>query len=120
MARWGLLANRHETSLKNFNFDPRVCFLRLLLRGLYGPSYVKQILKRGSKFNDSIETRYDNFSHLYSKAANTLCELLMKRAEDGEGVAPSNFSLRLPIGKTFSHEATATRGRSNAALYRWF
>jgi hypothetical protein len=47
MARWGLLANRHETSLKNFNFNPRVCFLRLLLRGLYGPTYVKQILKRG-------------------------------------------------------------------------
>jgi hypothetical protein len=44
MARWGLLANRHGTSLMNFNFNPRVCFLRLLLRGLYGPSYVKQIL----------------------------------------------------------------------------
>ncbi len=40
MARWGLLANRHGTSFKNFNFNPRVCFLRLLLRGLYGPSYV--------------------------------------------------------------------------------
>jgi hypothetical protein len=47
MARWGLLVNRHGTSLKNFNFNPRVCFLRLLLHGLYGPSYVKQILKRG-------------------------------------------------------------------------
>jgi hypothetical protein len=26
MARWGLLANLHGTSLKNFNFNPRVCF----------------------------------------------------------------------------------------------
>ncbi len=26
MARWGLLVNRHGTSLKNFNFNPRVCF----------------------------------------------------------------------------------------------
>jgi hypothetical protein len=28
----------------------------------------------------------------------------------------SNFSLRLPIGETFSREATATRGAWNAAL----
>ncbi len=68
MARWGLLANGHGTSLMNFNFNPRVCFYDYFLRGLYGPSYVKQILKRGLKCNDSIETRYDNFSHLYSKA----------------------------------------------------
>ncbi len=47
MARWGLLANRHGTSLINFNFNPRVCFYIYFLRGLYGPSYVKQILKRG-------------------------------------------------------------------------
>jgi hypothetical protein len=26
MARWGLLANCHGTSLKKFNFNPRVCF----------------------------------------------------------------------------------------------
>ncbi len=26
IARWGLLANCHGTSLKNFNFNPRVCF----------------------------------------------------------------------------------------------
>ncbi len=43
MARWGLLANRHGTSLINFNFNPRVCFYDYFLRGLYGPSYVKQI-----------------------------------------------------------------------------
>ncbi len=47
MARWGLQANCHGTSLMKFNFNPRVCFLRLLLRGLYGPPYVKQILKQG-------------------------------------------------------------------------
>jgi hypothetical protein len=34
-----------------------------------------------------------------------------ERAEaDGGVVPPSNFSLRLPIGETFSREATATRG----------
>ena len=34
-----------------------------------------------------------------------------------EGVdAPSKVSLRLPIGETFSREATATRGAWNAAL----
>jgi hypothetical protein len=47
MGRWGLLANRHGTSLINFNFNPRVCFYDYFLRGLYGPLYVKQILKRG-------------------------------------------------------------------------
>ncbi len=45
----------------------------------------------------------------------------VKRAEDVRGdVAPSNFSLRLPPGENVSREATRTRGRSNAALYRWF
>jgi hypothetical protein len=47
MARWGLLANRHGTSLIKFNFNPRVFFYGYFLRGLYGPSYVKQILKWG-------------------------------------------------------------------------
>jgi hypothetical protein len=42
MVCWGLPANCHGTSLMNFNFNPRVCFLRLLLRGLYGPSYVNR------------------------------------------------------------------------------
>jgi hypothetical protein len=31
-------------------------------------------------------------------------------------VSPSKTSLRLPIGETFSREATATRGAWNAAL----
>jgi hypothetical protein len=31
-------------------------------------------------------------------------------------VSPSKTSLRLPIGETFSGEATATRGAWNAAL----
>ncbi len=53
MARWGLLANRHGTSLKNFNFNPRVCFLRLPLSGLYGPSYVNSF-KSGVK-NSTIQ-----------------------------------------------------------------
>ena len=42
MARWGLLLNLHESSLEKSNFNPRVCFLRLLLRDLYGPSHIKQ------------------------------------------------------------------------------
>ena len=42
MARWGLLLKRHGTSLEKSNFNPRVCFLRLLLHGLYGPSHIKQ------------------------------------------------------------------------------
>ena len=33
-----------------------------------------------------------------------------------EDDAPSKVSLRLPIGETFSREATATRGAWNAAL----
>jgi hypothetical protein len=41
-----------------------------------------------------------------------VCE---KLAEEGD-VAPSKISLRLPISETFSCEATATRGASNAAL----
>jgi hypothetical protein len=40
----------------------------------------------------------------------------VKIAEAGGDDAPSNFSLRLPIGETFSREATATRGAWNAAL----
>jgi hypothetical protein len=44
-----------------------------------------------------------------------VCE---KKAEavEGEDVSPSKTSLRLPIGETFSREATATRGAWNAAL----
>jgi hypothetical protein len=42
-----------------------------------------------------------------------VCE---KIGTEGGDDAPSNFSLRLPIGETFSREATATRGASNAAL----
>ena len=36
-------------------------------------------------------------------------------AEEGDD-APSKVSLRLPIGETFSREATATRGAWNVAL----
>jgi hypothetical protein len=60
--RWGLLANRHETSLINFNFNTRVCFFYYFLHGSYEPSYVKQILSGVKNSNDSIETRHDNFS----------------------------------------------------------
>ncbi len=69
----------------------------------------KTDFKAGLKnFYDSIEARYDNFSHLYSKSCDTLW--FVKSAEAEGDVAPSNFSLRLPIGETFSREATATRG----------
>ncbi len=47
-------------------------FYDYFLHGSYGPSYVKQILSGVKKSKDSIETRHDNFSHPYSKAANTL------------------------------------------------
>jgi hypothetical protein len=67
MARWGLLANRHGTSFIKFNFNPRVCFLRLLFTQLYGPTYVKQILSGVKNLNDSTETRYDNFSTCIAK-----------------------------------------------------
>jgi len=36
--------------------------------------------------------------------------------DEGAVVSPSKVSLRLPIGETFSREATATRGAWNAAL----
>ncbi len=53
MSRWGLLAKLHGTSFKNFNFNPSVCFLRLLLHGLYGPSHVNSF-KSGVK-NSTIQ-----------------------------------------------------------------
>jgi hypothetical protein len=48
------------------------------------------------------------FPHLLAKLLghSVVCE---KLAEEGD-VAPSKISLRLPIGKTFSREVTATRG----------
>jgi hypothetical protein len=84
MARWGLLANRHGTSLINFNFNPPVCFYDYFLHGLYGPSYVKQILSGVKNSNDSIETRHDNFSHLYSKSCehSVVCEKEEKLKEE--------------------------------------
>ncbi len=62
MARWGLQVILHRTSFIKFNFNPRVCFLRLLFTQLYGPSYVEQILDGVKNFNNSTETRHDNFS----------------------------------------------------------
>jgi hypothetical protein len=47
----------------------------------------------------------------------TLCGwFVIIGAEAGGDDAPSNFSLQLPIGETFSRDATATRGAWNAAL----
>jgi hypothetical protein len=57
MAHWGLLANRHKTSLINFNFNPRVCFLRLLFARFVRAVVRKTDFKRG----------YDTtIFHLYS------------------------------------------------------
>ncbi len=54
MAHWGLLANRHQTSLINFNFNPRVCFLRLLfawfVRAVVRKTDFKAVLKT-QRFN---------------------------------------------------------------------
>ncbi len=60
------------------------------------------------KFNDSIKQDTTIFLHLLAKLLghSVVCE---KLAEEGD-VAPSKISLRLPIGETFSREATATRG----------
>jgi hypothetical protein len=45
---YGALGSPGKLSRNLFdNFNPRVCFYDYFLRGLYGPSYVKQILKRG-------------------------------------------------------------------------
>ncbi len=46
---YGALGSPVKTSrnlFKESNFNPRVCFLRLLLRGLYGPSYVSSFKSR--------------------------------------------------------------------------
>ncbi len=39
---------------------------------------------------------------------------------EGVDVSPSKVSLRLPIGETFSREATATQGAWNAVLIGGF
>ena len=50
MARWGLLLKLNRTSLaEKSNFNTRVCFLRLLLRDLYGPSHILTVLETGLK-----------------------------------------------------------------------
>ena len=50
LARWGLLLKLHRTSLEEkSNFNTRVYFLRLLLRGLYGPSHILTVLETGLK-----------------------------------------------------------------------
>jgi hypothetical protein len=46
-------------------------FLRLLLHGLYGPSHLNSFKSGVKKFNNSIETRCDDFSPV-SKAVKTL------------------------------------------------
>ncbi len=49
MARWGLLANRHGTSLIKFNFNPRGCFLRLLFAWFVRAVVRKTDFKAGLK-----------------------------------------------------------------------
>ena len=50
LARWGLLLNRHRTSLAEKNQTSiLVSVLRLLLHDLYGPSHILTILETGLK-----------------------------------------------------------------------
>jgi hypothetical protein len=75
--RWGLLLKLHGTSLeeKKSNFNTRVCFLRLLLRGLYGPSHILTVLETGLKNSTiQIKAKYDDFQPV-GEAAETLCGL---------------------------------------------
>ncbi len=58
MARWGLLANRHGTSLINFNFNPRVCFLRLIFAWFVRAVVCKPDFKRGLKIQ-TIQQKQD-------------------------------------------------------------
>ncbi len=117
MAHWGLLENLHGTSFKNFNFNPHVCFLRLLLRGLYGPSYVSSF-KAGLKLQQFNRNKIRWFFPPVSKAAKHSGWFVKRWAGEieGEVVSPSKTILRLPIGETFSREVTATRGAWNVAL----
>ncbi len=76
LARWGLLLKLHGTSLEEkSNFNTRVCFLRLLLRGLYGPSHILTVFRNGPK-NSTIQiiARYDDFQPV-GEAAETLSGL---------------------------------------------
>ncbi len=80
--RVGGMANRHETSVIKFKFNPRVCFLRLLFTQLYGPSYVKQILNGVKNSNDSTGTRHDNFSTCIASCWHSEW-LVCEKAEEG-------------------------------------
>jgi hypothetical protein len=66
------------------------------------------VLEAGLKIQQFNKIKIRRFLHLITKLPehSVVCE---KCAEAGGDDAPSNFSLRLPIGETFSREATATR-----------
>ena len=50
LARWGLLLNRHRTSLaEKIKLQYSCLFLRLLSHDLYGPSHILTILETGLK-----------------------------------------------------------------------
>jgi hypothetical protein len=47
MARWGLQVNLHGTSFIKINFNPRVCFLRLLFHTVVRAVVRKTDFRRG-------------------------------------------------------------------------
>jgi hypothetical protein len=112
MARWGLLLKLHGTSLeeKKSNFNTPVCFLRLLLRGLYGPSHILTVLETGLKIQRFKWKQDTTISNLLAKLPRHLvvCEKLA--GSEGVDASPSKTCLRLPIGETFSRDANGTRG----------
>ena len=108
MARWGLLLNRHGTSLEEkiklqysclfYDYFYVICTGRRTFNSFRSGLKIQQFNKQDTTI----------FPHLLAKLLghSVVCE---KLAEEGD-VAPSKISLRLPIGKTFSREATATCG----------
>ena len=120
LARWGLLLKLHRTSLaEKSNFNTRVCFLRLLLHDLYGPSHILTVFRNGAeKLNNSNKSKIRRFQPV-GEAAETLNGLCEKLAELRGDDTPSKTCLRLPIGETFYVRRTALVAHFCRAN-RWF
>jgi hypothetical protein len=98
--------------------------LRLLLRELYGPTYILTIFRSGAeRLNSFNEEKYDG-SYLLAKLPRHLWFCVEKLAGSEGEVAPSKTCLRLPIGETFLRKANGTRGafmpRQQVVFYHRF
>ena len=110
LARWGLLLNRHRTSLaEKSNFNTRVCFYDYFCVVCTGRRTFNSF-RNGAK-NSTIQTKakYDDFQPV-GEAAETLCGLWKNWLKLCGDDAPSKLALRLPIGEKFLREANGTRG----------